>query len=405
MRNSCSFYQWGREKTTIPPSSTIEVGTALAPLHSKHNFIVCRAKSVVDSGTALLLGCEERDIKMTIHFFFTMLWTFLALLFVVPPSNGFVVSLGHKSYSHKVQTPSSLEATLQQISPMLMTARGTIGIDTSMPPNETTTDDRCGTPSINITTSTNTLPSRSLEEAIRDAAAEFTQESCPLLGVKSLGVDYGLVRTGIAVTVGYNPTPLQILVESNVTRVAEMVAQIAYRERSDQIIVGLPLHKNGTEAEQTSLTRAFAAELATTVLKELGPDVRVLLFDERYTSKEAAARAHSKNPNQDLHGALDAAAACIILENYYDDNGRGMELVTIRDPSLVALYHAEWEERQRRMVKQLQDAMSDRDARLQWRREAMERDRHLEASSRIQGDGADIRTNTTARKRKKRQRK
>jgi hypothetical protein len=39
-------------------------------------------------------------------------------------------------------------------------------------------------------------------ELIR-AAASLTQDSCRLLGVKSVGVDYGLSRTGIAATVGF----------------------------------------------------------------------------------------------------------------------------------------------------------------------------------------------------------
>lgn len=46
-----------------------------------------------------------------------------------------------------------------------------------------------------------------------NAAASLTQETCRLLGVKSIGVDYGLARTGIAVTVGYEVrqgVPLQI---------------------------------------------------------------------------------------------------------------------------------------------------------------------------------------------------
>jgi hypothetical protein len=39
--------------------------------------------------------------------------------------------------------------------------------------------------------------------ALIDAAASLTQDSCRLLGMKSVGVDYGLSRTGIAVTVGF----------------------------------------------------------------------------------------------------------------------------------------------------------------------------------------------------------
>ena len=41
------------------------------------------------------------------------------------------------------------------------------------------------------------------QSALIDAAASLTQESCRMLGTKSLGVDYGLARTGIAVTVGF----------------------------------------------------------------------------------------------------------------------------------------------------------------------------------------------------------
>jgi len=38
------------------------------------------------------------------------------------------------------------------------------------------------------------------------------RERNPLLGVKSISVDYGLVRTGITVTIGYNPKGLDMIV-------------------------------------------------------------------------------------------------------------------------------------------------------------------------------------------------
>jgi RNase H-fold protein (predicted Holliday junction resolvase) len=128
------------------------------------------------------------------------------------------------------------------------------------------------------------------------AAAAVTQESCQLLSIKSVGVDYGLVRTGVAVTVGYDPKPLAILTDLNATRVSQQVVRYCRSEQASRVIVGLPLHKNGTVAEQTNLTLNFSQELAKHVLRELGPGVPVLLWDERYTSKEAAARAHSQDP-------------------------------------------------------------------------------------------------------------
>jgi len=212
------------------------------------------------------------------------------------------------------------------------------------------------------------------------AAAAVTRDSCPLLGIKSVGVDYGLVRTGVAATVGYNPKPLEIISDLNNTEVCERVVEICRSEQAQQVIVGLPLHKNGTEAEQTHLTRVFAAELAIKVLHSLGPDVPVYMWDERYTSKEAAARAHSRDPNQVLYGILDAEAACIILENFYTDSGEGAERVPVSE-ELVNKYQEIWQERQKEEEALTQAALADRSFRLQWRKDAMERDRELEAQA------------------------
>lgn len=164
-----------------------------------------------------------------------------------------------------------------------------------------------------------------------DVASSITQDNCHLLGVKSIGVDYGLVRTGISVTVGYEPKPITILCDTNMTQICLQVIHYTKSEQAKLIVVGLPFHKNGTIAEQTNKTLIFGQLLTRMVLQSLGPSIDVVFFDERYTSKEAAARAHSANPNSNLYGTLDADAACIILENYYNDNGTGGYRITL-DP-------------------------------------------------------------------------
>jgi putative Holliday junction resolvase len=239
----------------------------------------------------------------------------------------------------------------------------------------------------------------SYSSEVLQAAASITRDSCPLLGVKSVGVDYGLVRTGVAATVGYNPTPLEIISDLNNTGVCERVVEICRAEQARQVIVGLPLHKNGTEAEQTTLTRIFAGELAHKVLYELGPECPVFMWDERYTSKEAAARAHSKNPGSFLYGTIDAEAACIILENFYDDSGEGAERVPVSDEALRK-YEQIREQQIKREEEMAQAAVELRSSRLQWRKEAMERDRLLEATGES-GSG----TSTRKKKKKKRPRK
>jgi len=225
------------------------------------------------------------------------------------------------------------------------------------------------------------------EQSFIDAAAAFTQESCQLLGVKSIGVDYGLVRTGVAATVGYEPKPISIISDLTTAQVCEKIIQFCRSERASQIIIGLPLHKNGTEAEQTILTRQFAKEMAIMALKELGPNVPVKLWDERYTSKFAAARAQSKNPtgSWELYGTLDADAACIILEHYYSKNGQDAHLVTVpkaQEGECLRSYEA------LRLQEEL-DFLAARDqrtgGRATKREEAMERARQLEAKLEKEG--------------------
>jgi putative Holliday junction resolvase len=230
---------------------------------------------------------------------------------------------------------------------------------------------------------------------ILQVAAGVTRETNPLLGLKSVGVDYGLARTGVAVTVGYDPKPLTILSDLNSTEICKQVVQICRTEQTNQVIVGLPLHKNGTEANQTTITRVFAAELAVNVIKGLGPKVPVYMFDERYTSKEAAARLWSKNPNSDLYGTLDAEAACIILESYYNDCGVGAELVKVEPPELYEKYERIWEEKKALDEERLNADQKDREDRLRWRKEAMQRDRQMEEAN----------TQSKASKKKKKKKK
>jgi putative transcription antitermination factor YqgF len=185
-----------------------------------------------------------------------------------------------------------------------------------------------------------------------NVGSTITTDSCPLLGIKCLGVDYGLVRTGIAMSVGYDPIPLAIITQpssssapsasssvssssntaANVTELCQSIVQYAATYQVQQIIVGLPLHKNGTIAAQTLLTMNFTQQLAVQIVSQLGPNVHIKLFDERYTSKMARAREHSKHPkssSSSLYGTLDAMAACIILENYYEDHGIGAHPVSL----------------------------------------------------------------------------
>ena len=285
---------------------------------------------------------------------------------------------------------------------------------------------------------------------LEDAFAQQTRERNPLLGVKSIGVDYGLVRTGVAVTIGYNPEALDVIVtdhpllfddekegmlEEDVekeeerrldvqrAKVTERVIEIASRENADRIVVGLPLHKNGTEAPQSLLARKFARDhLVIAALRNLGPGVSIYMCDERYTSKEAAARIRtSQNNNDNLYGLLDAESAKIILEQYYDDHldryntntrnlgnsddktktvdpGYNGELVSISDADLVEDLTLEYNEMRRLKRERLASERNDREARVKQRKIEMEKYRMQQEENAANG----IVTSKKKKKKKKR---
>jgi putative Holliday junction resolvase len=322
-----------------------------------------------------------------------------------------------------------------------------------------TTDVNCGAGAAARSISTSKKEVRKRYDAeLQEAFAQQTRERNPLLGVKSIGVDYGLVRTGVAVTIGYNPEALDVIVtdyplfrdneaeamlpeqvekeeerrlDFQRARVAERVVELASRENADRIVVGLPLHKNGTEAPQTVLARKFACDhLAIAALRSLGPGVSVYMCDERYTSKEAAARirssqSSSRNMNDDLYGLLDGESAKIILEQYYADHldryndrnlrssdggantknvdpGYNGELVTILDADLVEELTLEYNEKQRLEREQLSAERSDREARAKWRKLEMEKDRIRAEENAANGNVA---SKKKKKKKKKRKRK
>jgi putative Holliday junction resolvase len=234
-----------------------------------------------------------------------------------------------------------------------------------------------------------------------DAASAVTQGSCRLLGVKSIGVDYGLVRTGVAATVGYEPQPIAILSDLNNTQVSQQVIRYARAERASRIVVGLPTHKNGTVAEQTNITIVFGEELARNVLEQLGPNVPVLWWDERYTSKMASARAKSIDPYSTLYGTLDADAACIILENYYEDNGEDAQEVEL-PPDVREQCILRWKVGKQSEDDALQALQDKRNSNILRRKERIAQERKMEQEMAENGTVDDSPSKKKKKKKKRR---
>ena len=127
-----------------------------------------------------------------------------------------------------------------------------------------------------------------------------------------LSVDYGDVRTGVAVCDKNEllASPVGVITERRPEALAEKLAGLAEQYRAEQIVMGLPRNMDGSEGPRAEKSRAVAAEL-----EERG--WRVVLVDERRTTVEA----HGILTETGRHGKgrkarVDAVAATLILETY-----------------------------------------------------------------------------------------
>ena len=80
-----------------------------------------------------------------------------------------------------------------------------------------------------------------------------------------LGIDLGDRRIGVAAgdTRSGAVKPLVTLRRSTTARDAAAIARICAERGAEAVVVGLPLHADGSESEQSAKTRQWVAEVAT----------------------------------------------------------------------------------------------------------------------------------------------
>lgn len=132
-----------------------------------------------------------------------------------------------------------------------------------------------------------------------------------------VAIDFGLKRTGIAVT-----DPLKIIATALTTvptaGALDFLKKYCADEPVERFVVGLPLHADGNPAQIAPQADAFAKRL-----QKLFPDKAVLRQDERNTSNEAKriilASGTKKQKRRDKT-LVDKIAAALILEQYMQEN-------------------------------------------------------------------------------------
>jgi putative Holliday junction resolvase len=123
------------------------------------------------------------------------------------------------------------------------------------------------------------------------------------------GFDFGLKRIGVAMgnTLIRQAQPLKVITAvANEPKFAEIQALID-EWRPVRLVVGVPYHPDGAEHEMTQRCRRFANQLHGRC------NLPVVLVDERYSSAVIPAKRGQ---------VIDALAASIILQQYFDDHAQ-----------------------------------------------------------------------------------
>ena len=135
-----------------------------------------------------------------------------------------------------------------------------------------------------------------------------------------LAFDFGMRRIGVAVgnTVTGIARPLATIDDDDPGRRFDAIAALVDEWQPGRLVVGLPLHVDGTEHAMTAKARAFARQLGRRF------SLPVALEDERHTSEVARDTLRSAGRGSRRDRPLrDQVAAQIILQAWFDQRHDG----------------------------------------------------------------------------------
>lgn len=135
--------------------------------------------------------------------------------------------------------------------------------------------------------------------------------------MRALGIDYGTVKVGLALSdeLKMLATPYRV-VPSNAD-LADEIARVVQENNVDTIVMGMPYY-DGAETQTTAKVRAFTERLRTMVA------VPIFFWDESFSTRFARSRmvdAGVKKKRRTARGTADTWAAAIILQEFLDNGG------------------------------------------------------------------------------------
>lgn len=141
---------------------------------------------------------------------------------------------------------------------------------------------------------------------------------------KYLAIDYGLERTGLAVSdpdgkIAFPLNAIRLKNYPNRGAALDALAKIADDEKADALIIGLPLRADGGETPFSKIVRNASERIKRRV------SAPIYFMPEYLSTREARsqlalARPKKKTPRE----MVDSRAACLILESFLNlpESGR-----------------------------------------------------------------------------------
>jgi putative Holliday junction resolvase len=130
-----------------------------------------------------------------------------------------------------------------------------------------------------------------------------------------LGVDYGSVRIGLAVSDAERKiaSPLATYQRRNAEHDSRYFRTLVETEQIGHVVVGLPIHLSGREGKKAAEARVFGTWLGTVT------GLPVVFWDERFTTVEAeAALCAAGLTDKRRKARRDRVAAQIMLQSHLD---------------------------------------------------------------------------------------
>jgi putative holliday junction resolvase len=131
-----------------------------------------------------------------------------------------------------------------------------------------------------------------------------------------MAVDWGSRRVGVALSDETRTIarPLETLMVKSSRDTAERLAAIVAENGVDELVLGFPLHMDGSEGESAKECRKLSEALGI-----LLPGLRLVLVDERLSSLRAADILRERGERtRGRKERLDQVAASLLLQEYLD---------------------------------------------------------------------------------------